>query len=156
MTKIFKNMGVVIPPSTRNYLASTGCMGTLATFSRDGVPHIGIVEYLYPKGLDGVFITLESGSRTHHNLLWQKRASLNLMHGGNACYSILGKAGVVRAPSVVHGGMQVFLLDAISIEKHALMSIRVDQPVDLQPIDKECGYLKSLLIRELRDICEGY
>jgi hypothetical protein len=156
MTKIFKNMGVVIPPSTRKYLASPGCMGTLATFSREGVPHIGIVEYLYPKGLDGVFITLESGSKTHHNLLWQKRASLQLIHENNGCFSILGKAGVVRAPSVVHGGMQVFLLDAISVQRHPFMPIKMDRGVHLRPLDEECAYLKSLLIAELQEICEEY
>ena len=62
-------------------------------------------------------------------MVWQKKVMICFLDENNVAYSILGRAGVVRAPSEVHPLMNVVRLDIIDIKSDASVLMKVDSGV---------------------------
>ena len=74
------------------------------------------------------------------------------MGEGNIAYSILGRAGVVRAPSAVHPLMNVVRIDIIDIKSDRSILTKVDQGVLWGYTSTEAEELVKSLFKELRDL----
>jgi hypothetical protein len=85
-------------------------------------------------------------------MVWQKKVMMCFMDEGNVAYSILGRAGVVRAPSSVHPLMNVVRIDIIDIKCDRSVLTRVDSGVRWSYTSWEAEELTKGLYNELKEL----
>lgn len=129
-------------------------VAVLATFNEHGDPHQMPVSCMYPAGKEGFFITLQKDHETYNNLVWQKKVSLNFLAENNLAYTILGRAGVVRAPSEVHPLMNIVRVDLIDIKSNTTVLATVESRVIIKPTSAEAEMLLNALREELKELAE--
>ena len=112
-----KHVGVKLPEDLIEVLKKGQTVGVLATFSEKGLPHTTPIQTLYPKDRESILISIHKDHTGYHNMVWQKKVMMCFMDENNVAYSVLGRAGVVRAPSGVHPLMNVVRIDIIDIKR---------------------------------------
>ena len=147
-----KHVGVKLPEDLIELLKKEKTVAVLATFSEKGLPHTTPVQCVYPKGEESLLISIHKEHNGYHNMVWQKKVMLCFMGENNTAYSILGRAGVVRAPSSVHPLMNVVRIDIIDIKCDRSILVRVDNGVSWSYTSDEARELVSALFKELRDL----
>ncbi|MBD3231262.1 hypothetical protein GF322_01235 [Candidatus Dependentiae bacterium] len=147
-----KHVGVKLPDDLLNVLKRKNTVAILATFSEKGIPNTTPIQCIYPKGEESILMTIHKEHTGYHNMVWQKKVMLNFLCEGNIAYSILGRAGVVRAPSTVHPLMNVVRIDIIDIKSDRSILTRVDQGVLWSYTSDEAEELHKSLFAELEDL----
>jgi len=147
-----KHVGVKLPNDLMNVLKEGKTVAVLATFSEKGLPHTTPIQCLYPKGLEGILLTIHKDHTGYHNMVWQKKVMLCFMDEGNVAYSILGRAGVVRAPSSVHPLMNVVRVDIIDIKSDRSVLTKVESGVRWSYTSWEAEELSIALLNELKEL----
>jgi hypothetical protein len=150
-----KHVGVKLPEDLVNILKAGKTVAVLATFSEKGLPHTTPIQCVYPKGLESILMTIHKDHSGYHNMVWQKKVMLNFLDEGNVAYSILGRAGVVRAPSSVHPLMNVVRIDIIDIKSDRSVLTRVDAGVRWSYTSWEAEELSKALMQELQELSEA-
>jgi hypothetical protein len=107
---------------------------------------------VYPKGLESILMTIHKDHTGYHNMVWQKKVMMCFLDEGNVAYSVLGRAGVVRAPSLIHPLMNVVRIDIIDIKSDRSVLTRVDSGVRWSYTSPEAEELSKGLINELQDL----
>lgn len=148
-----KHVGVKLPDDLISVLKKAP-VGVLATYSEKGLPHTTPIHCVYPKGLESILISIHKDHTGYHNMVWQKKVMLCFLEEGNVAYSVLGRAGVVRAPSLVHPLMNVVRIDIIDIKSDRSMLTRVDKGVQWSYTSWEAEELSKNLLNELRDLAK--
>jgi len=149
-----KHVGVKLPNDLINVLKKGKTVGVLATFSEKGLPHTTPIQCLYPKGLESILLTIHKDHTGYHNMVWQKKVMLCFMDEGNVAYSVLGRAGVVRAPSIVHPLMNIVRIDIIDIKSDRSVLTKVDSGVQWSYTSWEAEELSAALLNELKELAE--
>ncbi len=149
-----KHVGVKLPEDLVELLKKTETVGVLATFSEKGLPHTTPLQCIYPKGLESILISIHKDHAGYHNMVWQKKVMLCFMGEGNIAYSVLGRAGVVRAPSEVHPLINVVRIDIIDIKSDRSVLSRVDSGVKWSYTSWEAEELSKNLIEELKELAQ--
>lgn len=149
-----KHVGVKLPDDLIELLKKEKTVAILATFSEKGVPNTTPVQCIYPKGQDSLLMTIHKEHTGYLNMVWQKKVMLCFIGEGNIAYSILGRAGVVRAPSAVHPLMNVVRIDIIDIKSDRSILTKVDQGIMWSYTSAEAEELVKSLFRELRDLAK--
>jgi hypothetical protein len=149
-----KHVGVKLPEDLVNLLKRKKTVAILATFSEKGVPNTTPVQCIYPKGDESLLLTIHKEHTGYKNMVWQKKIMLCFLGEGNVAYSVLGRAGVVRAPSMVHPLMNVVRIDTIDIKSDRSILTRVDQGVLWSYTAAEAEELISSLFKELEDLAK--
>lgn len=149
-----KHVGVKLPEDLVEMLKKTESVGVLATFSEKGLPHTTPLQCIYPKGLESILISIHKDHAGYHNMVWQKKVMLCFMGEGNVAYSVLGRAGVVRAPSEVHPLINVVRIDIIDIKSDRSVLSRVDSGVKWSYTSWEAEELSKNLIEELKELAQ--
>ena len=126
----------------------------LATFSEKGVPHTTPIQMIYPKGHESLLISINKDHQGYHNMVWQKKVMMCFMDEGNVVYSILGRAGVVRAPSMVHPLMNVVHIDIIDIKSDCSVLTKVDSGIRWSYTSWEAEELSNALFTELKEVAK--
>lgn len=147
-----KHVGVKLPEDLVAVLKAGKTVAVLSTFSEKGLPHTTPIQCLYPKGLESVLMTIHKDHTGYHNLVWQKKVMMCFLDEGNVAYSVLGRAGVVRAPSLVHPLMNVVRIDIIDIKSDRSVLTRVDSGVRWSYTSPDAEELSKGLIGELQDL----
>src|SRR5277367_2071558 len=147
-----KNVGVKLPDDLIRILKIGHTVGVLATFSEKGLPHTTPIQCIYPKGLESILITIHKDHTGYHNMVWQKKVMLCFMDEGNVAYSVLGRAGVVRAPSSVHPLMNVVRIDIIDIKSDRSVLTKIDSGVRWSYTSWEAEELSKALMVELKEL----
>ena len=150
-----KHVGVKLPEDLVNFLKKERVVGVLATFSEKGLPHTTPISCILPKGSESLILTIHKEHVGYHNMVWQKKVMLCFMDEGNIAYSILGRAGVVRAPSMVHPLMNVVHIDIIDIKSDCSVLTKVDSGVRWSYTSWEAEELSNGLMNELKDIAKN-
>ncbi len=150
-----KHVGVKLPEDLIKLLKSEKIVGVLATFSEKGFPHTTPIASIYPKGEEGLLMTIHKEHVGYLNMVWQKKVMINFMGENNVAYSVLGRAGVVRAPSMVHPLMNVVRIDVIDIKCDRSILTRVDQGVVWSYTSPEAESLVKNLLLELKDLARS-
>ena len=88
-------------------------------------------------------------------MVWQKKVMLCFMDKGNVAYSVLGRAGVVRAPSLVHPLMNVVRIDIIDIKSDRSVLTRVDAGIKWSHTSWEAEELSKGLLNELKELAQA-
>src|SRR5262245_4474965 len=111
-----KHVGMKLPEDLLQVLKKEQTVAILATFSEKGLPNTTPIQCVYPKGLESILLSIHKDHVGYHNMAWQKKIMLSFLDENNVAYSILGRAGVVRAPSLVHPLMNIVRIDIIDIK----------------------------------------
>ncbi len=149
-----KHVGVKLPEDLAGVLKKLKTVAVLATFSEKGLPHTTPIQCIYPKGLESVLISIHKDHQGYHNMVWQKKVMFCFMDENNIAYSVLGRAGVVRAPSEVHPLMNVVRIDIIDIKCDRSVLVRVDSGVRWSYTSPDAQELCEGLYGELKDLSE--
>lgn len=147
-----KHVGVKLPEDLTSILKSEKVVCILATFSEKGLPHTTPIQCVYPKGLESILMTIHKDHTGYHNMVWQKKVMLCFLDEGNIAYSVLGRAGVVRAPSLVHPMMNVVRIDIIDIKSDRSVLTRVESGIKWSYTSPEAEELSQALMDELKDL----
>ncbi len=147
-----KHVGAKLPEDLIEVLKSEKTVAVLATFSEKGLPHTTPIQWVYPKGLESILISIHKDHIGYQNMVWQKKVMLCFMDKGNVAYSVLGRAGVVRAPSSVHPLMNVVRIDIIDIKSDRSILTRVESGVTWSYVSKEAEELCDALLDELKEL----
>lgn len=147
-----KHVGVKLPQDLISLLKTEKAVATLATFSERGLPHTTPIQCLYPKGDESLLMSIHKDHTGYHNMVWQKKIMLSFMGAGNVAYSLLGRAGVVRAPSLIHPLMNVVRVDIIDIKSDRSILCQVDSGITWSYTSLEAQELLDCLYGELRDL----
>src|SRR5204862_7504325 len=149
-----KHVGIKLPDDLLAVLKKGETVGILATFSEKGLPNTTPIQCIYPKGLESILITIHKDHSGYHNMVWQKKIMVCFLDEGNVAYSVLGRAGVVRAPSNVHPLMNVVRIDIIDIKSDRSVLTRVDGGVRTSFTSPEAEELYNALLGELQDLAK--
>ena len=149
-----KHVGVKLPSDLVEILKEGKTVGVLATFSEKGLPHTTPIQCLYPKGDESILISIHKEHTGYHNMAWQKKVMICFMDKNDSAYSVLGRAGVVRAPSTVHPLMNIVRIDVIDVKSDSSILTRVDSGVRWSYTSKEAEDLGTSLLKELKDLAE--
>ena len=149
-----KHVGVKLPEDLVKVLKGGKTVGVLATFSEKGLPHTTPIQIIYPKGLDSILLTIHKDHTGYHNMVWQKKVMLCFMDENNVAYSVLGRAGVVMAPSQVHPLMNVVRIDIIDIKSDRSVLVKVDSGIKWSYTSWEAEELLNNLLNELRELAK--
>lgn len=147
-----KHVGVKLPEDLIKVLKAGQTVAVLATFSEKGVPHTTPIQWVYPKGQESLLISIHKDHTGYHNMVWQKKVMICFMDEGNVAYSILGRAGVVKAPSSVHPLMNVVRIDIIDIKSDRSILTRVDSGIRWSYASPEAEELCTGLLNELKEL----
>lgn len=149
-----KHVGIKLPEDLVNVLKQGKTVGVLATFSEKGLPHTTPLQCIYPKGLESILISIHKDHTGYQNMVWQKKVMLCFMDEGNVAYSVLGRAGVVRAPSQVHPLMNIVRIDIIDIKSDRSVLTKVESGVRWSYTSWEAEELTQALMDELKGLAE--
>jgi hypothetical protein len=149
-----KHVGVKLPEDLVKVLKEGKTVGVLATFSEKGLPHTTPLQCVYPKGLESILISIHKDHTGYQNMVWQKKVMLCFLDEGNVAYSVLGRAGVVRAPSQVHPLMNVVRIDIIDIKSDRSVLTKVESGVRWSYTSWEAEELTNALMGELKSLSE--
>ena len=150
--RMAKHVGVKLPEDLLAFLKSEQALAILSTFSEKGLPHTTPIQCVYPKGTESILMSIHKDHAGYHNMVWQKKVMLCFLGQGNVAYSVLGRAGVVRAPSLVHPLMNVVRIDIIDIKSDRSILARVDEGVKWSYISPEAEELTVALMNELKEL----
>ena len=149
-----KHVGVRLPEDLIEFLKTEHCLGIVATFSEKGVPNTTPIQCIYPKGQESLLLSIHKDHTGYHNMVWQKKVMICFIGENNIAYSVLGRAGVVRAPSMVHPLMNVVRIDIIDIKSDRSILTKVEQGVMWSFTSGEAEELLKSLYKELRDLAK--
>jgi uncharacterized pyridoxamine 5'-phosphate oxidase family protein len=149
-----KHVGVKLPEDLVAVLKQGKTVAVLATFSEKGLPHTTPIQCLYPKGLESILMCIHKDHTGYHNMVWQKKVMICFLDENNVAYSVLGRAGVVRAPSLVHPLMNVVRIDIIDIKSDRSVLTKVESGVRWSYTSWEAEELSKALMDELRELAE--
>jgi len=149
-----KHVGIKLPEDLVSLLKKGETLGVLATFSEKGLPNTTPIQCVYPKGLESILISIHKDHVGYHNMVWQKKVMICFLDEGNIAYSILGRAGVVRAPSLVHPLMNIVRIDIIDIKSDRSVLARVESGVRWSYTSWDAEQLTKALMDELKELAE--
>lgn len=147
-----KHVGVKLPEDLVELLKKENSVAVLSTFSEKGVPNTTPIQCIYPKGQESLLISIHKEHTGYLNMVWQKKVMICFLGEGNIAYSILGRAGVVRAPSSIHPLMNIVRIDIIDIKSDRSILTKVDQGVVWSYTSAEAEELVKSLFKELKDL----
>jgi len=149
-----KHIGVKLPEDLSILLKKGQTLGILATFSEKGLPNTTPIQCIYPKGSESILLSIHKEHTGYHNMVWQKKVMICFVDEGNVAYSILGRAGVVRAPSLVHPLMNIVRIDIIDIKSDRSVLARVESGVRWTYTSWDAEQLAKALMDELKELAE--
>ncbi len=149
-----KHVGVKLPEDLLNVLKGEKTIAVLATFSEKGLPNTTPIQSIYPKGLESILLSIHKDHVGYQNMVWQKKVMICFLDEGNVAYSVLGRAGVVRAPSLVHPLMNVVRVDIIDIKSDRSVLTKVESGVGWSYTSWEAEELLKALMDELKELSE--
>jgi hypothetical protein len=147
-----KHVGVQLPDELYNVLQKGTQIGVLATFSDKSVPSAVPIQWLYPKGRESILLIIHKEHASYHNMVWQKKVTFCFMAEHNIVYSVLGRAGVVRAPSDVNPLMNVVRIDIIEIQNEKSVLTTIDAGVQWKYTSPDARELGEALMEELKEL----
>lgn len=149
-----KHVGPKLPEDLVGLLKKEKTVGILATFSEKGIPNTTPVQCIFPKGDESLLMTIHKEHNGYINMVWQKKVMVCFLGENNTAYSILGRAGVVRAPSQVHPLMNVVRIDIIDIKCDRSILTKVEQGVLWSYTSPEAEELIKSLFQELKELAK--
>lgn len=150
-----KHVGVKLPEDLLQLLMQGTTVAIMATFSEKGIPNTTPIQCMYPKGLESILMSIHKNHTGYQNMVWQKKIMLCFLDSNNIAYSILGRAGVVKAPSQVHPLMNIVRIDIIDIKSDRSVLTKVTSGVKWEHTSWETEEFSDALLQELKDLADS-
>jgi hypothetical protein len=150
-----KHVGVRLPDTLVELLKKEKTVSVLATFSEKGIPNTTPIQCVYPKENESILMSIHKNHTGYLNMVWQKKVMVCFMDEGNVAYSVLGRAGVVRAPSHIHPLMNVVRIDIIDIKSDRSILTKIDRGIEWSYTSPEAEELIKSLFRELAELSKS-
>jgi len=147
-----KHVSVRLPDELVTVLKEGRTVGILATFSEKGIPNTTPLQWIYPKGTESLLLSIHKDHVGYHNMAWQKKVMISFLEDGNIAYSVLGRAGVVRAPSEVHPLVNVVRIDVIDVKNDQSVLSKIDTGVRMSYTSFEAEELSRAVMNELKEL----
>lgn len=147
-----KHVSVRLPDELVTVLKEGRTVGVLATFSEKGIPNTTPVQWIYPKGTESLLISIHKDHVGYHNMAWQKKVMISFLEDGNIAYSVLGRAGVVRAPSEVHPLVNVVRIDVIDVKNDQSVLSKISTGARFHYTSFEAEELSRAVMNELKEL----
>lgn len=148
---MIKNIGVEIDQDTFKALQSNKLTGLLTTYSDKGMPLLSVVIALVFKNKESILMAVLSDTLMYKNIVWQKKVMLSFFEPGNLVVNIIGRAGVLRAPSNTHSLMHIIQIDLIDFCLEYPTLITIDNGIKWRYVSPEAKVLHDALIKELHE-----
>ena len=148
---MIKNIGVEIDQDTFKALQSNKITGLLTTYSDKGMPLLSVVIALVFKNRESILMAVLSDTLMYKNIVWQKKVMLSFFETGNLVVNIIGRAGVLRAPSNTHSLMHIIQIDLIDFCLEHPTLITIDNGIKWRYVSPEAKVLHDALIKELNE-----
>lgn len=153
---MIKNIGVEIDQSTFKTLQSNKVIGFLTTYSDKGLPLLSLISTLTFKNRESILIAILSDTIAYKNIVWQKKVMLSFFESGNLVLNIIGRAGVLKAPSDTHPLINIVQIDLIGFcEEEAPALITIQQGIKFSYISSEAKVLHDALMKELNEYAKS-
>jgi len=147
-----KHVGLKLPDDLVEIIKKNETVAVLATFSEKGLPHTTPIQSMYPKERESILLAIHKDHTGYHNMVWQKKVMMCFLDANNIAYSVFGRAGVVRAPSLVHPLMNIVRIDIIDIKSDRSILTRVTSGVRWEYTSSDAAELLISLQEELKDL----
>jgi hypothetical protein len=147
-----KFIGTKLPDDLYEVITGGKTTAILATFSEQGIPNTTPMQTIYCKGRDSILMSIHKEHTGYENMAWQKKVMISFLDAGNVAYSVLGRAGVVRAPSLVHPLMNVVRVDIIDIKNDRSVLSQVESGAYWSYTSSEAEELSEALLDELKEL----
>jgi hypothetical protein len=148
---MIKNIGVELDQDTFKALQSNKITGFLTTYSDKGMPLLSVVIALVFKNKESILMAVLSDTLMYKNIVWQKKVMLSFFEPGNLVVNIIGRAGVLRAPSNTHSLMHIIQIDLIDFCLEHPTLITIDNGIKWRYVSPEAKVLHDALIKELNE-----
>jgi hypothetical protein len=153
---MIKNIGVEIDQETFKVLQSNKLVGFLTTYSDKGMPLLSLISTLVFKNRESILIAILSDTLAYKNIVWQKKIMFSFFESNNLVVNIIGRAGVLKAPSETHPLIHIVHIDLIGFcEEEAPALINIQQGIKFNYISAEAKVLHDALMRELNEYAKG-
>jgi hypothetical protein len=146
---MIKNIGVEIDLEVYKILSNTKLTGFLTTFSDKGIAMLSIVTTLVFKNRESLLLAIMNDTMAYKNIVWQKKIMLSFYESNNLILSIIGRAGVLRAPSNTHPMIHIIQIDLIDFCNEHPMLISIDSGLKWKYISNDAKKLHDALMKEL-------
>ena len=150
-----KHVGVKLPEDLLEVLKKEQVVAVLATFSENGLPNTTPIQSIYPKDDESLLLSIYKDHAGYQNMVWQKKVMINFMAENNVAYSVLGRAGVVRAPSSVHPLINVVRIDVVEVKRDRSVLTKIDSGVSWSYTSWEAEELCTTLMKELKELSKS-
>ena len=147
-----KHVSITLPDELITVLQQGNSVAILATFSEKGIPNTTPVQWIYPKGTESLLLSIHKDHTGYHNMAWQKKVMISFLENNNVTYSILGRAGVLRAPSEVHPLVNVVRVDVIDVKSDKSVISKIDSGVRFSYTSFEAEELSRAIMNELKEL----
>jgi hypothetical protein len=147
-----KHVSITLPDELITVLQQGNSVAILATFSEKGIPNTTPIQWIYPKGKEGLLLSIHKDHTGYHNMAWQKKVMISFLEDNNITYSVLGRAGVLRAPSEVHPLINVVRVDVIDVKSDKSVIAKIDSGVRLSYTSFEAEELSRAVMNELKEL----
>lgn len=125
MSEIFQR--IKLPQDLYTYLQRNPWT-MVASFCPKGIPVIHFASLLYPRYPDSLLMGVHHGSELYKNMVWQKMITCAFYYDDEISYTLLGRAGLVSAPSLSHPLIDIFRIDIISLKRETMPLLVIEKP----------------------------
>ena len=84
-------------------------------------------------------------------MVWQKKVMISFLGEDNIAYSVLGRAGVVRAPSMVHPLMNIVRIDIIDIRDDRSILTKIESGAQWSFTSPDARDVQNTIFKELME-----
>jgi hypothetical protein len=151
---MIKNIGIEMPQESFLAIKHGKLVGLFTTYSDKGLPNLMPISTLYPKNRESVIIAIPSDSDAYRNMVWQKKVILSFVEPYPLNMHIIGRAGVLRAPSQVHPMMHIAQIDLIDIVFDDSLIVAIENGIRWKHISNETKALHDAIMAELYECAE--
>ncbi len=146
---MIKNIGIEIPQEISDIVKSEKCLALIATFSEKTLLHMTPISTICQKNKESFLIAMLSDNIGYKNLVWQKKVLVSFLESPEITIHIVGRAGIVRAPSKTHPLIHIAQIDIIDIIKEDSMLVHIDTGLKWKHISNEMKNLHEMIMKEL-------
>lgn len=148
---MIKNIGIEIPQDVYDILKNEKIIGILTTFSEKGIPYMTPISTIYPKNKESILIAILAENIGYKNMVWQKKVTFSLIESNNMCINLVGRSGVVRAPSKTHPLINIAQIDIIDVIQDDSLFVAIESKIKWKHFSPEMKNLHESLMRELQE-----
>jgi uncharacterized pyridoxamine 5'-phosphate oxidase family protein len=124
----------------------------LGSVDINGIPNITPVSFVIVKDEESLLFAIHKEEQGYKNLVKSKKVALSFYQDADSVVSILGRAGVVKAPSDTHPLMNIVRVDVINLKIDQSSYLSVQIGIKPKYKDEKAKRFKNAMMTELKKV----